>query len=221
MPRDFAHKKKTAQQSSVPRWVWAFTFIVASIFIGFLYFLSNQPEEQGGAQAVREQLTAALDDANTAPKKTEKTETPKHETIADIKDKAETMRKAFEFYELLENEEVSIDLPGNEPEKTRTIVTGAGASEAVSNDPSIWIIQVASFKNVADADRVRAQLILNGLPETEIQSVEVSGKGIYHRVVVGPFNHRPSLNKAQDILADLDFQYLVRKRKASNDVGYW
>ncbi|TCS43201.1 SPOR domain-containing protein [Reinekea marinisedimentorum] len=210
MARDFANKPRPEpKRSRVPRWVWVFTFVVATGFVGFLYFLSHVPEETGGAEAVREQLTAALENTEKpAPKAT--TETPKHETLQDLKDKAETMKKAFEFYELLENEEVSIDLPSD---ANREVTPGSAASReaTVTEEPTSWIIQVASFRSVADADRARAELILNGLPSAEIQSVEVAGKGTYHRVVVGPFEHRPSLNKAQDILADLNYQPLVKK----------
>lgn len=206
MPRDFANKPRQPEPRRVPKWVYGFTLVVVAGFGGGLYYLSNVPEESGGAEAVREQLTAALDEAKEP--KPAPVETPKHETIEEIKEKAETMKKAFEFYELLENEEVSIDLPGDqEPESTGSSVD----KTPVAAEQSSWIIQVASFRSVADADRVRAELLLNGLMNTEIQSVEVTGKGTYHRVVVGPFEHRPSLNKAQDILADLRYQPLVKK----------
>jgi cell division protein FtsN len=212
MARDFANKPRSEpNRSRVPRWVWVFTVIVAIGFVGFLYFLSHIPEETGGAKAVREQLTAALDNSAETPAPAKQVETPKHETLHELKYKADTMKKAFEFYELLENEEVSIDLPNDaNHEDTPGSAASRAAAEAEEESTS-WIIQVASFRNVADADRARAELILNGLPNTEIQSVEVAGKGTFHRVVVGPFEHRPSLNKAQDILAELNYQPLVKK----------
>jgi cell division protein FtsN len=211
MARDFAHKPRQPEGSHIPRWVWYFTSIAAIGFVGFLYFLSQVPEESGGAQAVREQLTMALSESEPE-EPVVKEEPPKHETIEDIKDKAETLKKAFQFYELLENDEVSIDLPGDQPKADDSTESG-GASPLVTQPTAqakSWIIQVASFSNVADADRVRAQLILNGLPNTEIVSVEVAGKGTYHRVMVGPFDRRPNLNKAQDILAELSYQPLVK-----------
>ena len=212
MSRDFAHKPRQPEGSHIPRWVWYFTSVVAIGFVGFLYYLSQVPGETGGAEAVREQLSIALTESTpktTAPK----VEPEQHETIEDLKAKAETMKKAFEFYELLENDEVSVDLPGDKPVSTTSGTTSSTASGQLSTTTSkanSWIIQVASFSNVADADKVRAQLILNGLPNTEIVSVDVAGKGTYHRVMVGPFEHRPSLNKAQDILAELNYKPLVK-----------
>ncbi|TXR54332.1 SPOR domain-containing protein [Reinekea thalattae] len=213
MARDYANKPKAKaaprRTSRVPRWVMVFTLSTAAAFVGFLIYLNQVPEERGGAEAVRQQLTAALQEtpATNAPQASAPISSER-ETLSDIKDKAETMRRAFEFYELLENDEVPIDLI-NAP--VDTPATGGGtAAPAVTEDAS-WLIQVASFKSVADADRVRAQLILNGLPNTEIQSVDIAGQGTYHRVMVGPFNQRSSLNKAQDALAELNFDYLVKK----------
>jgi len=208
MARDFAHKPREPEGSNIPRWVWYFTTIVAVGFGGFLYYLSSVPSETGGADAVREQLSNALSET-TEQVKEPKVEEPKHETIEDIKDKAEALKQAFEFYELLENDEVSINLPGDQTTDTNNTEKSSTKPAPVPVAKN-WIIQVASFSNVADADRVRAQLILNGLPNAGIQSVEVSGKGTYHRVMVGPFDHRPSLNKALDVLADLRYNVLVK-----------
>lgn len=210
MSRDFAHKPRQPEGSHIPRWVWVFTSVVAVGFIAFLYFLSHVPEESGGAEAVREQFSLAMKESEQ-DKPTQPVVTEEHETIEDIKEKADTYKKAFEFYKLLKNDEVPIDLPENgesitpETGTTSTQVTAPTVPEAKS-----WIIQVASFSKVEDADRLRAELILNGLPETEIVTVEVAGKGTYHRVMVGPYSHRPSLNKAQDILAELNYQPLVK-----------
>lgn len=216
MAKDYAHRPKQPERSRIPRWVWVFTSVVAVGFVGFLYYLSHVPEENGGAAAVREQLHQALSEkeTNNEPAPTPEPSTS-HESLQDLKAKAEAAKKAFEFYELLENDEVPVDLPGDRPatttntQSTKQTTTTAPPQSAKA---SSWIIQVASFSNVADADKVRAELILNGLPNTEIMSVEVPGKGTYHRVMVGPFDRRPALNKAQDILAELNYQPLVKSQ---------
>ena len=96
MSRDFAHKPRQPEGSHIPRWVWYFTSIVAIGFAGFLYYLSQVPSETGGAEAVREQLSIALKEVEPA-KTTPAAEPEKHETIEDIKSKADTLKKAFEF----------------------------------------------------------------------------------------------------------------------------
>lgn len=208
MSRDFAHKPRQPEGSHIPRWVWYFTSTVAIGFVGFLYYLSQVPAESGGAEAVREQFNIALTESQQE-QPADKAPSEEHETIEDLKEKAETLKKAFEFYELLENDEVAIDLPGDTPAETTTTPSGEKTVAPVPTAKS-WIIQVASFSRVEDADKVRAELILNGLPDTEIVTVEVPDKGTFHRVVIGPFDHRPSLNKAQDILAELNYQPLVK-----------
>ncbi|EAR08919.1 SPOR domain-containing protein [Reinekea blandensis] len=213
MARDFAHKPKQQPEGSrIPRWVWLFTSTVAIGFVGFLYYLSQVPEETTGADAVRQQLSQAL--AEQPATETEPVATEERESLADIKEKADTLKKAFEFYELLENDEVPIDLPGDEPATPSQSPSSGSSPTTTAAIPtaSSWIIQVASFSNVADADKVRAELILNGLPNTDIVSVDVAGKGTFHRVMVGPFSHRPTLNKAQDILAELNYTPLVKSQ---------
>ncbi len=210
MGKDYAHKPKQPERSQIPKWVWVFTTTVAVGFIGFLYFLTKVPEESGGAAAVREQFQQALQEPETVKETPAPEPSASRETLQDIKEKAEAAKRAFEFYELLENDEVAIDLPGDEPATTSKPKTETSTAPTTPPKAKSWIIQVASFANVADADKVRAQLILNGLANTNIESVEVAGRGTYHRVMVGPFDRRPALNKAQDILAELDYQPLVK-----------
>jgi cell division protein FtsN len=207
MARDFAHKPKQTDSSRIPKWVWLFTTIVAVSFVGFLFFLAKVPPEDGGAEAVREQLNIALKENKPleAP-----TPAPKIEQVEEIKNKTETLKQAFEFYQLLQDDEVPLiapeEAPGTAPNANSTNVARPVAPPKASS----WIIQVASFTRVADADRLRAELILNGLPTSSINTVDLGDKGTYHRVVVGPFDNRSELNKAQDRLAALNHQVMVR-----------
>ena len=214
MAKDYAHKPKQAPQGSrIPKWVWVFTTVAVGSFIGFLYFLTQVPEDTGSAQAVREQFQQALRDSGEAPEATRSVEpSTSRETLKDLKEKADAAKKAFEFYELLETDEVPVDLPGDKPAVSKPAIV-PNAQPATPPKAKRWIIQVASFAQVADADRVRAQLILNGLPNTDIESVNVQGKGTFHRVMVGPFDKRSALNKAQDILAALSYEPLVKAQQ--------
>jgi cell division protein FtsN len=209
MSRDFAHKPKQVETSRIPKWVWLFTTIVAISFVAFLYFLAKVPPEEGGAEAVREQLNIALKESKPAEKPAP---APKNEQVEDIKEKAETLKQAFEFYQLLQDDEVPSIAPQESPNDTNT-TTAPSTAVKPSNAPAkanSWIIQVASFSKVADADRLRAELILNGLPSSSIDTVNITDKGTYHRVMVGPFDKRSELNKAQDRLAALNYQVMVK-----------
>jgi cell division protein FtsN len=207
MARDFAHKPKQDDSSQIPKWVWLFTTIVAISFVGFLYFLAKVPPEEGGAEAVREQLNSALrESADTQ----DSTPEPKIEQVEEIKEKTETLKQAFEFYQLLQDDEVPLIAPAESPSSSSSTTTSTTVKPTEPAKNSSWIIQVASFTRVADADRLRAELILNGLPSSSITTVELDDKGTYHRVMVGPFTNRSDLNKAQDRLAALNHQVMVR-----------
>lgn len=214
MGRDYAHKPRGPEGPSVPRWVWLFTAVVAVGFVGFLYYLSDVPEDSQGADIVRQQLSEVLNDTrDSAVDDSETQQSEPRETLQDLQERAEALKQSFEFYTLLEEDAVVIDLP--EPtERSDASSQASDSGTAVNNADdasSSWIIQVASFASVSDADSVRAELILNGLPSANIVSVDVNG-ATYHRVMVGPYDHRPTLNKAQDILAELNYEPLVKSQ---------
>ena len=210
MARDFANKPPPPppERSRIPRWVWVFTTLASVAFVGFLTYLSQIPADGQGAQAVRDQVQKiqipSRSSTETAP-----------EPSAEPDEKPSTtpsLEQAFEFYRLLRDDEVPIQLTrpdtdtpagtGDAPAATRTPTTPAAAER--------WIIQVASFSRVADADRLRAELIINGLTEAHLSTVDLGDRGTFHRVMVGPFDNRSRLNRAQDVLAELDHQVMVR-----------
>jgi cell division protein FtsN len=56
----------------------------------------------------------------------------------------------------------------------------------------VYVLQVGSFTNFADADRRRAQLALQGI-ESKIERVTIADK-TYHRVRIGPIDDLERLN---------------------------
>jgi hypothetical protein len=75
------------------------------------------------------------------------------------------------------------------------------------------ILQVASFKNESDAKSLQKTLIRKQLTNAQvIQSTTNSGT-VWFRVMVGPFQNRSMLNKAQDTLVQMNFSPLERKQK--------
>lgn len=210
MARDFANKPPPPppERSRIPRWVWVFTTLASVAFVGFLTYLSQIPADGQGAQAVRDRVQQiqipSRSSAETDP-----------EPIAEPDEEASTtpsLEQAFEFYRLLRDDEVPIQLTRPEtdtPPGTDDAPTGTQAP-ATPAAAERWIIQVASFSRVADADRLRAELIINGLTEAHLSTVDLGDRGTFHRVMVGPFDNRSRLNRAQDVLVELDHQVMVR-----------
>lgn len=109
----------------------------------------------------------------------------------------------FDFYKLLQESETIV--PASEtPNREETPKT-------VQADTNEYILQVGSFPTNADADRLRAQLILLGL-DARIETVEIRKGEVWHRVVVGPFKAQADLNKAKSGLVAEGYNALVLKR---------
>jgi cell division protein FtsN len=90
----------------------------------------------------------------------------------------------FEFYDMLPNFEVII------PEQEKEVSTDTTARAVVT--PGVYVLQVGSFTEYADADRRRAQLALQGI-ESKIERVVIEDK-TYHRVRIGPIRDLEQLN---------------------------
>ena len=87
--------------------------------------------------------------------------------------------------------------------------------ESTPKDPTKktnHVLQVASFKSERDAKELQSKLIKKKLANVQVtQSTSESGT-VWFRVMVGPFQNRSMLNKAQDVLVQMNFSPLERKR---------
>jgi len=75
-----------------------------------------------------------------------------------------------------------------------------------------YLLQAGSFRSAAEADKLRAKLLLDGL-NAQTSKVTNQNGSVWHRVMVGPFTSRSKLNKAQDILASANTESMVIKVK--------
>lgn len=126
-------------------------------------------------------------------------ETPKPNTTSESK----TPKPRFDFYKLLQESEVIVPATETIPHNEKTNDHTALNTE--------YILQVGSFPNQAEADKLRAQLILMNL-EARIEPVEIHKGEIWHRVVVGPFDTQEKLAAARASLVANQYSALVLKR---------
>ena len=75
-----------------------------------------------------------------------------------------------------------------------------------------YLLQAGSFKVKADAERMRAQLILQGLPDVHTDTSKNKDGTLWYRVRLGPFDNRSKLSKAYDKLVQLNIQPLRIKQ---------
>lgn len=174
--------------SEVPKWVWVFTFVMVSLFVGMLWLLSTVEPSTAPSQA----WDTAKSEAKAAIKNN-KSEAPKLKEVA---------KPDYDFYRLLEEQKVVV--PKVEAYKSTP-------KEQVDY---LYRLQVASFRSKDDAERLRASLILEGM-QAYIQSSEVKGS-TWHRIFVGPFDNRSNMNKVHDKLVSrgispLEFKEPIKK----------
>jgi cell division protein FtsN len=80
-----------------------------------------------------------------------------------------------------------------EPTKTEP---AKPAAEAAAGS---YMLQVASLRTAADAERLKAQLAMQGI-QVKVQTVTVNGKDTYHRLQAGPFQGKQAVNDARSQL---------------------
>jgi cell division protein FtsN len=105
----------------------------------------------------------------------------------------------FEFYEMLPKFEVVIP----EQDGSAPAATGAGPVRK----PGAYILQAGSFRNHADADRVRALIAMQGV-ESKIQKVTID-RDTWHRVRVGPITNLTHLEDTRSKLRNARIDALV------------
>ena len=93
----------------------------------------------------------------------------------------------FEFYEML---------PGNE-EPVTEIELQKAAEQPLLKDK--YYLQVGSFKDTEDAENLKARIAMLGM-EAYVQSADLSEKGMWHRVRVGPFTKIDTIKKTRSSL---------------------
>ena len=87
--------------------------------------------------------------------------------------------------------------------------------ESTPKDPTKktdHVLQVASFKSELDAKELQKRLIRKKLTNVQVTQSTTDSGSIWFRVMVGPFQNRSMLNKAQDVLVQMNFSPLERKR---------
>ncbi|GLO40560.1 MULTISPECIES: SPOR domain-containing protein [Pseudomonas] len=220
-PKRGASRQTAPAKQPIPGWVWLAVGLTVGAFIVFLMKLEpggedikrTKPEQQKA-----EKVAEAGKPAQTTPQ--------------------QPVKPKYDFYTLLPESEVIVP-PEAVPEKTPPVpaqpVTPVTPAEAAKIDtaraqaalmgqtpppapPVIkpaattqFFLQAGSFRKQADADKVRAQIILLG------QSVKVESGTVkdetWYRVLVGPFSNREQLTGAQKQLAGAGFSNLLLQQR--------
>jgi cell division protein FtsN len=106
----------------------------------------------------------------------------------------------YDFYEMLPNFEVVV--PEKDKDVKRDLPSGAKIER-----PGVYVLQAGSYRNQADAERVRAQLAMQGV-QAKVQRVTVDAD-TWYRVRVGPISKLDELNKVRRQLQQAEIDALV------------
>lgn len=185
-----ASRAKAKPSRRAPAWLIAVFGIMAGLFIAFLFQL------EPGRNTVKRDASAPPVPAKQAPAK------PKSQS------------PSYDFYTLLPESEVAVpkgraDKPTPEPKAESTPEKAATAQSSTR-----YYLQAGSFRQRAEADKVRAQIILMGL-DVRLEDAKLANGEVWHRVQVGPFADRSKLNHAQKTLAGNGFDNLLMQQRTA------
>ncbi|MET0658528.1 MAG: SPOR domain-containing protein [Steroidobacteraceae bacterium] len=180
MARDYKNAKRRAGGAGLPGWAGMLVGLAIGLSVALgVYLYDRRPE----ARRAEPEAPLARDEETPAQKP------------APASQQAET---EFEFYDMLPKFEVVVPESGGE-------VAVPNATEV--NKPGAYILQAGSFRNFADADRMRALIALQGV-ESKIQKVTVD-KDTWHRVRIGPIKNLEALEETRGKLRAAQIDALV------------
>ncbi|WP_054775013.1 SPOR domain-containing protein, partial [Methylogaea oryzae] len=118
-------------------------------------------------------------------------------------EKPKPPKPRFQFYTVLPEKEVII--PEAEV-KARKQEEKQGKAPVLGE---AYMLQIGSFKTMAEADRLKAQLAMLGV-EAKIEIAQI-GAATWNRVKVGPFASMASADKTRDLLRQNNVDSVVQK----------
>ncbi len=110
-------------------------------------------------------------------------------------------KPTFDFYSILPDRKVEIPVSEAEQEAIKN-----PSINKTSGDQAL--LQVGSFQDSEDAERLKAELAFLGL-EASVKPAEVNDD-IWHRVQIGPFPSETALSRAQNLLLENNIKYVQR-----------
>ncbi len=195
MPADYksrANPRPRQKHQQSPCWLWFTLGVILGSFTAGLAWLK---------------LGQGALDRDTASRSTAADSSPRRETDALQR----PPKPRFDFYTILPEMEVII--PDEEIEPPATANRVPDKNPPTSGQPAeAYLVQVGSFRNHADADRMKARLALLGL-EADIQRVTINNKDTFHRVRSGPFASREEVNRVRSRLSQNQISSIAIKLK--------
>lgn len=187
---------------------WA--LLLVGLLFGGAYMLSAETK-QGAAhtnnvKSTQSTITETEDDNTEALSlSTEKSSTDiatatTSKTDNEVTDNTEASLPVYDFYTVLPESEEQLASTERTENPVKVIRTQEVSVEA-------YLLQAGSFRSRADADRMRANLLMSGLDPTIIE-VKIANDELWYRVQVGPYHTEAALKQAEAQLAEHNIEAL-------------
>jgi len=180
------NRKKQAvrdhQQSGIPGWLWLLIGMVMGLGLAvFLGLAGYSPSQQ----------------RDDKPKPNPQASRPSNSDSIELE--AEPSKPRYDFYTVLPEMEVVI------PEQE--IQQRVNQRDQAMTEKGPYLIQIGSFKDYQDADRMKAQLAFLGFI-AEVKQVSINEQN-WHRVRIGPYTSLREINDVKRQLQDNQYDAIV------------
>ena len=214
MSRDYKTRKPSTAKKSNGSLIWG---ILIGYALGLMSAIGVWMYLDGAPSPFVPEETAHLGKSHEQSAQTKMPESK----VDEIKTAETEERPQFDFYKILPG----IEEPISEQAFTRAVeqsppvptvspvlplppVPSAPSNNFVNNNAASsnvalekYFLQVGSFRKTDDAENLKARLALLGVVAF-VQTANLSEKGIWHRVRVGPFTQKAEVDKVRASLQD-------------------
>ena len=197
MPAKDLKGRHMSEKKPVPGYIWLLAGLVIGLFASFLVYLDKQPTQNiSFTESVKQELKQARQQ-----KAIEQSQT----NTSDDK----TKKPRFEFYTILSELEVFVpEIDFKKKEAPDTITKSFNTNNLHSKK---YLLQAGSFKNNADAERLKASLAFLGV-QASIQNVDIN-QDSWHRVRIGPFTNPERLRETLHTLKQNNIHAMTMELK--------
>ncbi|MBK6980299.1 MAG: SPOR domain-containing protein [Betaproteobacteria bacterium] len=138
------------------------------------------------------------------PKPDEKGAPEKPGATKPAADRPRTDRPRFEFYTMLPGEKEVTDREAKSaaarPKEPLKGGPGSSPNQPKPYSGDTYWLQAGAFSEEKDADNMKAKIAFTGL-EASVKPVDIPGKGILHRVRLGPYQSLDDVNRIKATLS--------------------
>ncbi|VAX00248.1 hypothetical protein MNBD_GAMMA22-75 [hydrothermal vent metagenome] len=199
MTTDYAKKTRSdRERHSLPGWAWMLGGLTVGLFVALLVYINERRPETANTPPLNKVVKNFANDVVDA--------NIKHNKNNNIKQPHKTDKPTvgFDFYKILP--EIEVPIPDLEQLKKQEI-------QKKNNPKFKYVLQAGSFRQYAEADKLKASLALFGV-NAEIQSVTINKTNTWHRVRIGPFTSARKMDKIRHRLQKKRIRTMVLKLKS-------